>query len=456
MDFSVNNIGRRLPILFSALVLSCNGVAPSQLRVHLAATPDALVFAWTSKLATGEYASIKWGEYASIKWGPAGLSGTKLAISTLFDNVYCASNSTRISSYAEIPVPAGGSVSFSVTTDGSTWSEPRIARNPQRGYPSRIALWGDLGVECGGVLPPSPGFAGGRCSAGDALASDVSAGRHEWALHFGDTSYDMSDECGDKGDRFLDAASAWSVERPIIYTNGNHESSGPLKPYTEFTKRLAWGQTPLADASGSTNVRWMSWRAGPATFFSLDPDGWIYPLVYDIMPSQFAWLESAISRVNRTETPWLVFAVHRAMYCTKSTDGECNSEAEALRNGQLGLLYALEPLLAKYGVDFYFSGHTHHVEWTWPTVRGAAVATHYDSPQATIHVQSGIAGTGPGDEFSVPQQPWEAFRDEEYWPTYGRLTFHNDSAATYEQLFNDNGTVFKSFDVTNAMHGGGW
>jgi hypothetical protein len=200
----------------------------------------------------------------------------------------------------------------------------------------------------------------------------------------------------------------------------------------------------------------MSWRAGPATFFSIDPDGWIYPLCYDIMPAQFAWLEAALAQVDRAATPWLVFAVHRAMYCTKSTDPECNSEAEAIRNGQLGLRYALEPLLAKYGVDFYFAGHTHHYERTWPAVRGAATARSYDAPRGTVHVQSGIAGTGPGDEFSVPQAPWEALRDEAYWPTYGRLTFFDDRTARYEQLFKDNVIVFDSFVVTIAAHGGGW
>jgi hypothetical protein len=200
----------------------------------------------------------------------------------------------------------------------------------------------------------------------------------------------------------------------------------------------------------------MSWAAGPATFFSLDADAWIYPLVYPLLMPQFEWLEAALTRVDRNATPWLVFIVHRAMYCTKNTDNECNSESEAIRNGQLGVRAALEPLLAKYAVDFYFSGHTHHYERTWPTVRGAATAASYDAPRATIHVQSGIAGTGPGDEFVVPQQPWEAFRDERYVPTYGRLTFVDARTALYEQLFNDNGTVFDSFTVTHASHDGPW
>ena len=37
--------------------------------------------------------------------------------------------------------------------------------------------------------------------------------------------------------------------------------------------------------------------------------------------------------------------------------------------------------------------------------------------------------------------------DTLFVPTYGRLTFFNDTMARYEQLFNDNGTVYDSFDL---------
>jgi hypothetical protein len=195
----------------------------------------------------------------------------------------------------------------------------------------------------------------------------------------------------------------------------------------------------------------MLFTVGPVAFIALDPDAWIYPLVFPLLDSQYAWLVEAMKTIDRSTTPWVVFLVHRASYCTKSTDGECNSEAEALRNGQLGLRAPLEPLLAQYGVDFYFSGHTHHYERTWPVVRGASTQMNYEDPRGTVHIQSGIAGTGPGDQFVVPQLEWEAFRDERYVPTYGRLTLLNDTHALYEQLFNDNGTVFDTFLLVNRQ-----
>ena len=242
-----------------------------------------------------------------------------------------------------------------------------------------------------------------------------------------------------------------SLPHTLTLRTPDHEGSGELKPYTEFTKRLAFPQTALANASGSSSNRWMSWAVGPVAFIALDPDAWIYPLVMPLLDEQYAWLQRALAAIDRARTPWVVFLVHRAAYCTKSPDPECNSEAEALRNGQLGVRAPLEPLLAQYGVDFYFSGHTHHYLRTFPVVRGAPTQLDYLQPRATVHIQSGIAGTGPGDAFTVAQQPWEALRDTQYWPTYGRLTLLNDSHALYQQLFNDNGTVFDEFLLVNTQ-----
>ena len=175
--------------------------------------------------------------------------------------------------------------------------------------------------------------------------------------------------------------------------------------------------------------------------------------MYPLLDAQYAWLQGALARVNRTRTPWLVLLVHRAAYCTKSTDNECNSEAEALRNGQLGLRAPLEPLLAKFGVDFYFSGHTHHYERTWPVRDGMATQQNYVSPRAPIHVQTGIAGLDGNDPFDVPQQPWEAFRDLAFRPSYSRLELLNDTHARFTQRHAANGSVFDSFDLVQEAHG---
>lgn len=226
--------------------------------------------------------------------------------------------------------------------------------------------------------------------------------------------------------------------------------------YHEFVDRLAPGQAFLAAASNSTSVRWYSFFIpGTAAVFMLDADAWIYPEVYSLVQRQWEWLAAQLPLVNRSEYPWLLVVPHRALYCTKvADDGECNSEAEALRYGQLGLFFGIEQLLVEHGADLVFAGHTHHYEVTWPVVKGASTQQDYVDPRATVHVQSGIAGTGPGgDPFDVPQQEWERIRDKSFSPSYGKLVFHNATHATYSQLFCENATVFDSFTLVQHRHG---
>lgn len=158
--------------------------------------------------------------------------------------------------------------------------------------------------------------------------------------------------------------------------------------------------------------------------------------------------------MNRSATPWLILTAHRGLYCTKSTDPECNEESWTLRDGLDYKLYGLEPLLLKHGVDIVYGGHTHHYERTWPVAHNASRAHGYVNPTAPVYVQSGIAGTGPGgDEFTVPQKEWEAYRDLNLTPSFGRITLHNATHLTYTQLRNADGSEFDTFTLVQHRHG---
>jgi len=81
-----------------------------------------------------------------------------------------------------------------------------------------------------------------------------------------------------------------------------------------------------------------------------------------------------------------------------------------------------------------------------------ATQQNYVSPRAPIHVQTGIAGLDGNDPFDVPQQPWEAFRDLAFRPSYTRLVLLNASHARVEQAHAANGSVFDAFEVVQAAH----
>ena len=264
-----------------------------------------------------------------------------------YTNALCA-NSSHVTHVAELDAAGapGSAVYYRVSGDGgASWSPAQRTAVVNRAFPQTVALWGDMAVQ--GVNAPVTSAA--------ALAAEAAAGTYDHAVHIGDAAYNMEDLCGELGDKFLDAAQAYASAKPLVYGNGNHET-GPDYKYLEFVSRLGAPQSALAAASGSPSPRYLSWSVGPVFFFSIDADAWIYPLVYELAQPQWLWLNATLAAVDRAATPWVVGFSHRAMYCTKTTDGECNSEAQTLRYGFLEQFWGLEALLLQYSVDFVFAG----------------------------------------------------------------------------------------------------
>lgn len=353
-------------------------------------------------------------------------------------------NLTRTMHDVVLPrLPVATPVFYSVSSDGVNWS-PINAATPLNGdwravQPAlTLSLYGDMGVNC-------------AISSIPQLTQASNDGTHQFVAHFGDLAYNLDDDCGQVGDLFMNSVSDFAASTPTLFGVGNHET-GPDYLYTDFKQRLA-GQMPLANASGSPQVQWLSADVGPVHFALFQTDAWIYPFVYVLAGPQWEWLNADLAAVNRTRTPWVVVLGHRAMYCEKDTDGECNSEAQTIRDGFLYEMYGIEQLLVKYGVDMYFAGHTHHYERSYPVKNSTLMQSDYIEPRATVHVQSGIAGVDGYDGFSLPAQPYTAFRDEQYNPSFGRLTVHNETHATFQQLYAANGTVMDEFTIVQHSHG---
>jgi hypothetical protein len=63
---------------------------------------------------------------------------------------------------------------------------------------------------------------------------------------------------------------------------------------------------------------------------------------------QWKWLQSDLSSINRSETPFVIVSGHRPMYTSSLKE---NDFGEAL-------IEHLQPLLLQNKVDVYLSGHT--------------------------------------------------------------------------------------------------
>lgn len=317
-------------------------------------------------------------------------------------------------------------------------------------YPLRTTIFGDLSQMSYDNRPDT---------SIPLLQQWTASGYHDLVVHGGDIGYNLEFDCGKVGDAFGADIEPVASRLPYMMTAGNHEREMPAYTYSQYENRYQ-GQQLAANASQSASVRFYSFDYGPLHVALFDTDAWVYAPVFPLSTLQHAWLKADLAAVNRSKTPWVVVVGHRAMYCTKTPDDECNGEAQSVRVGGffpgIGADVGVEQLLLDNKVDFYFSGHTHHYERTWPVAAGHVAARSYAKPQGVVHIQSGIAGGAGQDNFTVPQQPWEAFRDTTvvnnngvvgYRRGISRLVLLSDSAARFEQV-DIHGNVFDSFDLT--------
>ena len=235
---------------FTVSVAAASAIADPQLHLTFSNIDNELVVTWHTVNLPMVSPSLQYAPTPSSPWSPL----IPAFATTSFVNDQCPSNSTRFSAAARLPLAPGASATYRVTSDGgATFSAPATATNPLRAYPQRVALWGDLGVACGGVLPPSPGFAGGPCSAAGQLAADAAAGAHDWSLHYGDSGYNMDDACGAVGDVFMAGTAPYTARLPHIVGVGSpgtraFMAAPPLTPHTTFFPRST--QTAITRALG--------------------------------------------------------------------------------------------------------------------------------------------------------------------------------------------------------------
>ena len=177
----------------------------------------------------------------------------------------------------------------------------------------------------------------------------------------------------------------------------------------------------------------LSFDVGLVHFVVINTNAWIHACHYWMLPPQMMWLSSDLSAVNKSKTPWTVLIAHRAIYCVKNDDSECNNESEAMRYGLPEAAYrkninmgdwkgdvkgrdnvfGIEEVLEKYDVDIVFGGHTHHYERSYPARGGESVQKDYVNPGGTVFVVGGISGVGE-DAFEKEYADFTAWRDETY------------------------------------------
>jgi hypothetical protein len=256
---------------------------------------------------------------------------------------------------------------------------------------------------------------------------------------------------------------------PYMVAQGNHEDSdGNFAHFVERFRSMPSNAEPanVTTAQGeTTNSLYFSWNKDLVHYVSISTELW-FNFKWSVDSSMMLkWLEKDLEEANknRAQVPWIIAQSHRSVYCTDesvsvrsrrhlSTSSDCTTAT-------LPLKLQLEPILHKYGVDFWVNGHEHNYERTYPLYKGQSEKSYTD-PKATIYVVSGAAGSQEMHEaFTKTPPSWTAFRSNTFG--YNRFLIHNAShiriqyVQTDPTLFpgSEYGRVIDDFWVVQNSHG---
>ena len=288
---------------------------------------------------------------------------------------------------------------------------------------------------------------------------------------------------------------------PWMMTPGNHEADCNYT-YQNYKGRFAAQNYTGTNNTNSRSSRWYSYDKGAVHFISMDTDAWGFDEVAYILPEQYAFIEQDLKLVDRTVTPWIVLMGHRPMYCSSALAYTTNSHLgwpkqtenmesgtppppryghgfqalgvdppvwegqkrgensvqevpscgidDLIRNGMWksdgsgDRLYAMEPLMSKYHVNVYLTGHEHNYERTYPLMNGSYVKSYLKPLGKTVHVLTGAGGAYGKDPFG-PAAYFDAFRSSEW--SYSDI-FVNQTHFILHQKLATNGSVIDEMVLT--------
>jgi hypothetical protein len=226
---------------------------------------------------------------------------------------------------------------------------------------------------------------------------------------------------------------------------GNHESTpgtvwnatGAYNiTFAAFTARFAM---PAANSGGNQNL-WFSYDYKNVHYISVSTEH-----DYSEGSPQWTWAAAdlAAADANRAVTPWIMFVLHRPMYCTDSSEYTDHCPGAPLA-------VAWEPLLTKYGVDLVYQGHMHMYERMASQINGTVITpigpnNTWTNPAAPVYMVVGASGAMQAEVFVEPQPAWSIVRMQGVWG-YGRMRV-TGSTKLYFEFVDTNGVVQDYFTI---------
>ena len=272
-------------------------------------------------------------------------------------------------------------------------------------------------------------------------------------LHIGDFAYDLHDDNGLVGDKFMIDIEPIAAYVPYMTAVGNHEAS---YNYSHYRNRFT-----MPNFSNGNML--YSWNIGPAHIISFSSEVYFEPntrvVTKNIPPiqEQFNWLVDDLTRANlpenRKKHPWIITMAHRPLYCSNLGYDACAWEVNPMREGLLyegKMRLGLEALFYNYKVDLELWGHEHTYERSYPLYRHTPYlkniktingTDYYYKPLAPVHITSGSPGNKEmnGQNIIFVNNSWSAKQSSDY--SFSYMKIYNYTHLHIQQINAKNNTL---------------
>jgi acid phosphatase type 7 len=259
------------------------------------------------------------------------------------------------------------------------------------------------------------------------------------ALHPGDLSYATGQE--GKWNLFMTRLAGIYDRIPYAVGEGNHERDTPGSGSSAFPTSVDSGGecgVPTITRFPSPTIaspEWYAYPHGSVMVIMLNSEIEVNP-----GSAQFDFLNSTLTAVDRTVTPWVVIAMHRPMYYVD--DSAAGGTIDAY-------FQTIEPALVENKVDLFLVGHVHNAYTSCPVIAGKCVTPStpggYDGP---VHISIGNAGQGLTPINTKTQPEWVNYQASEFG--YATLHVWNTTVMTVNLYGDDDNGLRTTVTVSRA------
>ncbi|KAL5760345.1 hypothetical protein ACOSQ2_019183 [Xanthoceras sorbifolium] len=337
--------------------------------------------------------------------------------------------------------------SYRYGSDSVGWSDKIKFKTPPAGGSDELKFlaFGDMGKA---PLDPSVEhyIQPGSISVTKAMAAEVDNGNNvDSIFHIGDISYATGFLV--EWDFFLHLITPVASRLSYMTAIGNHERdyTGTGSVYTTPDSGGECGvayETYFPMPTPAKDKPWYSIEQGPVHFTVISTEhDWSQD------SEQYDWMKKDMASVDRSKTPWLIFAGHRPMYSSSKS-----SVDEKFVN-------TVEPLLVDNKVDVVLFGHVHNYERTCSVYGGKCLAMPkkdengvdtYDHSNYSAPVQAVIGMAGFNlDKFPDDVDNWSLSRISKFGYFRGHATKED---LKLEFVNADTREVEDSFRITKEQN----